>query len=154
MSSTNHTHPRYEIPINSWDHQTIRREQASQIMDGDLKPWGLHSLDGAEQPESLESMKNLITRYRTARVKGTDHTYTEDALKRSCCAFIRRWNTSRREVTSFTTWIERREDTHGVHAIGDLRRIICRLTRDEFHMCCIHICEQCTTCYRERPTPI
>uniref|UniRef100_A0AAV1VL56 Uncharacterized protein n=1 Tax=Peronospora matthiolae TaxID=2874970 RepID=A0AAV1VL56_9STRA len=90
-------------------------------MDEDLKPWGLYSLEGADEPEPLESMKNLFTRYRNVRGKTTSHAYTEDALQRSWCAFIRHWNASRREGTSFTSWIERREDTRGVHAIGDLR---------------------------------
>ena len=115
LSSINHGHPHDAIPNNSWDHQTIRIERASQIMDDDLKPWGLYSLDGVEQPESLESMKNLFTRYRTVRGKGMNYAYTEDALQQSWCDFIRRGNASRREGTSFTSWIERREDTHGVH---------------------------------------
>ncbi|CAI5721580.1 unnamed protein product [Peronospora destructor] len=43
-------HSRAEVPNNGWDHQAIiRREQASRVMDEDLKPWGLHSLEGAEE---------------------------------------------------------------------------------------------------------
>ncbi|CAI5722324.1 unnamed protein product [Peronospora destructor] len=58
-------HSRTEVSNNGWDHQAIiRREQASRVMDEDLKPWDLYSLEGAEEPESPESMKNLFTRYR------------------------------------------------------------------------------------------
>ena len=49
------------------------------------------------------------------------------------------------------SWIEQREDTHGVHDIDDLRLRIRRLNRDEFHMCYNHIREGCPPCYGERP---
>ena len=154
QSSMNPEHPRDSTPNDSWGHQTFRREHAPQTMDDDLKLWGLYSLEGAHQPESLESMKNLFTRYRNVRGKGTNHAYTEDALQRSWCAFIRRWNASRREGTSFTSWIEGRKNTHGVHPIGDLRRRVCHLTRDEFHTCYAHVREGCPQCYVERPRPM
>ncbi|CAI5711108.1 unnamed protein product [Peronospora destructor] len=136
-------HSRAEVPNNGWDHQaTIRTEQTSRVMDEDLKLWDLYSLEGAEEPESPESMKNLFTRYRTVRGKATNHAYTNDALQRSWCAFIRRWSASRRE------------DTHGSHVIGDLRRHICRTTRDELHMCYVHVREGCPACNMERSRPI
>ena len=150
----NPEHPRDSTPNDSWGHQTLRIERAPQTMDDDLKPWGLYSLEGAHQPESLESMKNLFTRYRNVRGKGTNHAYTEDALQRSWCAFIRRWNASRREGASFTSWIEGRESTHGDHAIGVLRRRVCHLTRDGFHMCYVHVREGCPRCHMERPRPM
>ncbi|CAH0486468.1 unnamed protein product [Peronospora farinosa] len=98
-------------------------------MDGDLKPWRLYGLEGAVEPEPLEVMKDLFTRYRTVRGKATNNAYTDDALQRSWCAFIRRWNASRREGTSFTSWLDGREGTRDRHAIGDLRRRICHRDR-------------------------
>ena len=60
---------RTDIPDNrNWGHQaTIRREQAPQVMDGDLKPWGLYSLDSAIEPESLSHEGPLHTISHTAR---------------------------------------------------------------------------------------
>ncbi|CAH0491683.1 unnamed protein product [Peronospora farinosa] len=104
-------------------------------MDGDLKPWRLYGLEGSVEPEPLEVMKDLIKRYRTVRGKATNNAYTDDALQRSWCAFIRRWNASRREGTSFTSWLDGREGTRDRHAIGDLRRRICRMNCDEYHLC-------------------
>ena len=130
LSSMQSGRTRNDIPDNDrWKGQaTIRREQASQVMDDDLKPWALYSLEGADHPESLDTMKTLFTRYRAARSKATNNAYTDDALQRSWCAFVRRWNASRREGTSFTSWLEWREGSHGEHAIGDLRRRICHMT--------------------------
>ncbi|ETO63041.1 hypothetical protein F444_19198 [Phytophthora nicotianae P1976] len=34
------------------------------VMEEDLKPWELHSLDGAEGPETLDTMKSFFARYR------------------------------------------------------------------------------------------
>ncbi|KAE9025539.1 hypothetical protein PR003_g12626 [Phytophthora rubi] len=62
------------------------------VMERDLKPWDLYSLDGAEGPECLDVMKEYFTRYRMIRGKKTNKVYTHDALQRSWCAFIRRWN--------------------------------------------------------------
>ena len=139
----------------NWEHQaTIRREQAPQVMDGDLKPWRLYGLEGAVEPEPLEVMKDLFTRYRTVRGKATNNAYTDDALQRSCCAFIRRWNASRREGTSFTSWLDGREGKRDRHAIGDLRRRIYRMTCDEYHLCYVHVREGCPTCNVGRSRPV
>ena len=155
LSSMNPVHSHTEISNNGWGHQaTIRRDQALQVMVDDLNSWGLYSLDGAEEPESLVSMYNLSTRYRTVHEKGTYHSYTDDALQRSWCAFIRRRNASRLKESIFTYWIERCEDTHGSHDIGDLRRSVCRLTRDELRMCYIHVREWYPYCNMVRPRPI
>ncbi|KAE8952186.1 hypothetical protein PR001_g33404, partial [Phytophthora rubi] len=64
---------------------------AYHVMERDLKPWDLYSLDGAENPDRLDIMKEYFTRYRQLRGKKTNNAYTHDALQRSWCAFIRRW---------------------------------------------------------------
>ncbi|KAE8963620.1 hypothetical protein PR001_g29317, partial [Phytophthora rubi] len=37
---------------------------AYHVMERDLKPWDLYSLDGAENPDRLDIMKEYFTRYR------------------------------------------------------------------------------------------
>ncbi|KAE9034800.1 hypothetical protein PR003_g7375 [Phytophthora rubi] len=68
------------------------RPSACHVMERDLKPWDLYSLDGAEEPECLDVMKEDFTRYRQIRGKKRNNAYTHDALQRSRCAFIRRCN--------------------------------------------------------------
>ncbi|KAE9098186.1 hypothetical protein PF010_g15660 [Phytophthora fragariae] len=82
---------------------------AYHVMERDLKPWDLYSLDGAESPECLDVMKEYFTRYRQLRGKKTNNAYTHDALQRSWWAFIRRWNAAGREGLSITSWLEDRE---------------------------------------------
>ncbi|KAE8965785.1 hypothetical protein PF005_g29720 [Phytophthora fragariae] len=98
---------------------------AYHVMERDLKPWDLYSLDGAENPDRLDIMKEYFTRYRQLRGKKTNNAYTHDALQRSWCAFIRRWNAAGREGLSFTSWLEDREAARSTRSIGDIRTRCC-----------------------------
>ena len=90
-------HSRADITNTDKVHQAkIRSERPPQVMVVDSKAWALYIHEGADDPEPLDSMKDLFTRYRTVLDKATNHTYTDDALQRSWCAFFRRWNASRR----------------------------------------------------------
>ncbi|KAE8967196.1 hypothetical protein PR002_g28140 [Phytophthora rubi] len=71
---------------------------AYHVMERDLKPWDLYSLDGAEDPDRLDIMKEYFTRYQQLQGKKTNNACTHDALQRSWCAFIRRWNAAGREA--------------------------------------------------------
>ncbi|KAE9336781.1 hypothetical protein PR003_g12335 [Phytophthora rubi] len=44
---------------------------AYHVMERDLKPWDLYSLDGAEDPDRLDIMNEYFTRYRQVRGKKT-----------------------------------------------------------------------------------
>ncbi|KAG3080355.1 hypothetical protein PI124_g11028 [Phytophthora idaei] len=61
---------------------------APHVMDSDIKPWDLYSLEGADEPETLDTLKGYFTRYRATRSKTTNNAYTHDAWQRSWCAFI------------------------------------------------------------------
>ncbi|KAE9239643.1 hypothetical protein PF004_g7855 [Phytophthora fragariae] len=125
---------------------------AYHVMEQDLKPWDLYSLDGPEQPECLNVMKEYFTRYRMIRGKKTNNTYTHYALQCSWCAFIRRWNAAGREGLSFTSWLEDREAAHSTRSIGDLRTRVCEMAQREWHLCYGHLVEGCTRC-QDRPRP-
>ncbi|KAE8971693.1 hypothetical protein PR001_g26815 [Phytophthora rubi] len=125
---------------------------AYHVMERDLKPWDLYSLDGAENPDRLDIMKEYFTRYRQLRGKKTNNAYTHDALQRSWCAFIRRWNAAGREGLSFTSWLEDREATRSTRSIGDLRTRVCEMLQREWRLCYVHLVECCTRC-QDRPRP-
>ncbi|KAE9265827.1 hypothetical protein PR003_g32335 [Phytophthora rubi] len=61
---------------------------AYHVMERDLKPWDLYSLDGAENPDRLDMMKEYFTRYRQLQGKKTNNAYTHDALQRSCASGV------------------------------------------------------------------
>ncbi|EGZ22173.1 hypothetical protein PHYSODRAFT_424718, partial [Phytophthora sojae] len=115
-------------------------------MDHELKPWELYSLQGAEEPESLDTMKPYFTRYGAAKNKGISHAYTHDALQRSWCAFIRRWNVSRREGCPFASWLKAREKRRGEHSMTALRERICSMAEREWRFCYVHLVEGCENC--------
>ncbi|KAE9013246.1 hypothetical protein PF010_g9044 [Phytophthora fragariae] len=97
-------------------------------------------------------MKEYFTHYRMIRGKKTNNAYTHDALQRSWCAFIRRWNSAGCEGLSFTSWLEDREDARSPRPIGDLRTRVCELAQREWRMCYVHLVEGCTRC-QDRPRP-
>ncbi|KAE9191950.1 hypothetical protein PF002_g24347 [Phytophthora fragariae] len=125
---------------------------AYHVMERDIKPWDLYSLDGAENPDRLDIMKEYFTRYRQLRGKKTNNAYTHDALQRSWCAFIRRWNAAGREGLSFTSWLEDREAARSTRSIGDLRTRVCEMLQREWRLCYVHLVEGCTRC-QDRPRP-
>ncbi|ETM53882.1 hypothetical protein L914_02682 [Phytophthora nicotianae] len=111
------------------------------VMEGDLKPWEPYSLDGAEEPETLDTMKDFFARCRAIRGKATNVTYTHDPLQRSWCSSFRRWNGARREGLFFTSWLEDREGNRSNHAIG------------EWRISYVHLVEGCTKCSETRDRP-
>ena len=115
------------------------REQALKFLKYELETWEVYSLGGTRELELFESMKISFTQYRTGKIKKTKSACTNHTFTLSWCAFIRRWNSSRRKGMSFTSWRLRREDTHGGKFIANLRRRVCRLNHDEFHMCYVHV---------------
>ncbi|KAE8988569.1 hypothetical protein PF004_g24640 [Phytophthora fragariae] len=121
-------------------------------MERDLKPWDLYSLDGAENPDRLDIMNEYFTRYRQLRGKKTNNAYTHDALQRSWCAFIRRWNAAGHEGLSFTSWLEDREAARSTRSIGDFRTRVCEMLQREWRLCYVHLVEGCTRC-QDRPRP-
>ncbi|KAE9092312.1 hypothetical protein PF007_g18562 [Phytophthora fragariae] len=117
---------------------------AYHVMERDLKPWDLYSLDCAEDPDRLDIMKEYFTRYRQLRGKKTNNAYTHDALQRSWCAFIRRWNAAGREGLSFTLWLEDREAARSTRSIGDRRTRVREMAQREWRLCNVHLVEGCT----------
>ncbi|KAE9035328.1 hypothetical protein PR003_g7792 [Phytophthora rubi] len=77
------------------------------------------------------------------RGKNTNNAYTHDALQRSWCAFIHRWNAAGRKGLSFTSWLEDREATRSTRSIGDIRTRVCSASG---------VCATCTRC-QDRPRP-
>ncbi|ETI34209.1 hypothetical protein F443_19245 [Phytophthora nicotianae P1569] len=102
------------------------------VMEEDLKPWELHSLDGAEGPETLDTMKSFFARYRAICGKATNVAYTHDALQR---------------VVLFHPTLERRATRRPEH--------VCQLVQREWRICYVHLVEGCANCSetRDRPTP-
>ncbi|KAE9029186.1 hypothetical protein PR001_g11558 [Phytophthora rubi] len=96
---------------------------AYHVMEQDLKPWDIYSLDSAEQSECLDVMKEYFTRYRMTRGEKTNNAYTHDALQRS-------WTRS----------------------IGDRRTRVCEMAQREWRLCYLHLVEGCTRC-QDRPRP-
>ncbi|KAE8989893.1 hypothetical protein PF005_g13549 [Phytophthora fragariae] len=125
---------------------------AYHVMERDLKPWDLYSIDGAENPDRLDIMKEYFTRYRQLRGKKMNNAYTHDALQRSWCAFIRRWNAAGREGLSFASWLEDREAARSTRSIGDLWTRVCEMLQREWRLCYVHLVEGCTRC-QDRPRP-
>ncbi|KAE9060290.1 hypothetical protein PF010_g30276 [Phytophthora fragariae] len=125
---------------------------AYHVMERDLKPWDLYSLDSAENPDRLDIMKEYFTHYRQLRGKKTNNAYTHDALQRSWCAFIRRWNAAGREGLSFTSWLEDSEAARSTRSIGDLRTRVCEMLQREWRLCYVHLVGGCARC-QDRPRP-
>ncbi|KAI9986798.1 hypothetical protein PInf_025759 [Phytophthora infestans] len=74
--------------------------RGTYVMDEALRPWPLYDISGAQDPESLDEMKDLFRRFRALRQKpvdGVDHS----ALQESWCAFIRRWNRPQAQEENF-----------------------------------------------------
>ncbi|ETO58950.1 hypothetical protein F444_22673, partial [Phytophthora nicotianae P1976] len=64
------------------------------VMEGDLKPWEPYSLDGAEEPETLDTMKDFFARCRAIRGKRpTSRTHTIPCSAR--CALLSDAGTAR-----------------------------------------------------------
>ncbi|OWY91141.1 hypothetical protein PHMEG_00040405, partial [Phytophthora megakarya] len=105
-------------------------------------------------PGSLDTMNQYFTRCGAAKNKETSHAYLHDALQCSWCAFIRRWNTSRREGQPFASWLEAREERRGEHSMTDLREHICSKAEREWRLCYVHLVEGCENgeATRDRPT--
>ncbi|KAE9106436.1 hypothetical protein PF010_g12629 [Phytophthora fragariae] len=123
-------------------------------MEQDLKPWDLYSLDGAEQPECLDVIKESFTRYLMIRGKKANNAYTHDALHLAWCAFIRCWNAAGRAGVSFTLWRVDNEAARTTHSIGDLQTRVCEMAQREWRLGYVHLVEGCTRCQdRPRPTP-
>lgn len=59
---------------------SVRGNEHGQLQ---LKLWELYSLDGADEPETMDEMKQYFERHRPTRDNTTNHAYWYDALKRS-----------------------------------------------------------------------
>ncbi|KAE9172314.1 hypothetical protein PF004_g27308 [Phytophthora fragariae] len=90
------------------------RPSAYHVMERDLKPWDLYSLDGAENPDRLDIMKDYFTRYRQLRGKKTNNAYTR------CSA-------------------RDREAARSTRCIGDLRTRVCKMLQNEWRLCYVHL---------------
>ncbi|KAE8979452.1 hypothetical protein PR001_g24547 [Phytophthora rubi] len=96
---------------------------AYHVMERDLKPWDLYSLDGAEDPDRLDIMKEYFTRYQQLQGKKTNNACTHDALQRSC-----------------------------TRSIGNLRTRVCEMAQREWRLCYVHLVEGCARC-QDHPRP-
>ncbi|KAG2759730.1 hypothetical protein PC129_g24800 [Phytophthora cactorum] len=70
-------------PEASMENPPPTRNSAPQVIDSDVKPWDMYNLEGADEAETLDTMKRYFTRYRA-----TNNAYTRDAWQRSWSAFI------------------------------------------------------------------
>uniref|UniRef100_H3H7M1 Uncharacterized protein n=1 Tax=Phytophthora ramorum TaxID=164328 RepID=H3H7M1_PHYRM len=119
--------------------------QRTRAMDRELKPWALYDLSGAKSPGSLEEMTGYFRRFRALRGKsltGVSH----DALQRSWCAMIVRWNRMHQEGSNFVAWLTSREEVVGEHSLSELRARVCKNAWESDHDCYVHVREGCTSC--------
>ena len=112
-----------------------RLNPAPRVMDADLKPWALYSLVGADEPESLDERKRYFIRYRATKSKVTSHAFTHDALQRSWCAFIRRWNAARRTRSSSRPILYWRASRTALPNVGRVVAFVLRDLREGCHNC-------------------
>ena len=94
------------------------------MMNEDMKPWALYDLSGAVTPDALDTMQDHFRRFRRLRNKTLDGA-TYEALQRSWCAFIRRWNRMHEAGESVVGWLGDREALQAEHSLGDLRLKVC-----------------------------
>ncbi|KAI9989225.1 hypothetical protein PInf_019386 [Phytophthora infestans] len=122
------------------------------VMNEVLRPWALYDISGAQDPESLDEMKDLFRRFRALRQKpvdGVDHS----ALQESWCAFIRRWNRTQAQEENLVDWIAYREEIIGGHSLGELRVRICDSAWNaDDRICYVRVAEGCRRCVSSRPT--
>uniref|UniRef100_H3GXZ7 Uncharacterized protein n=1 Tax=Phytophthora ramorum TaxID=164328 RepID=H3GXZ7_PHYRM len=119
--------------------------QRTRAMDRELKPWALYDLSGAKSPGSLEEMTGYFRRFRALRGKsltGVSH----DALQRSWCAMIVRWNRMHQEGSNFVAWLTSREEVVSEHSLSELRARVCKNAWESDHDCYVHVREGCTSC--------
>ncbi|KAG3160487.1 hypothetical protein PC128_g21084 [Phytophthora cactorum] len=83
-------------------------------MEAELTPWGLFDLSGALNPDTPDTMRDHFRRFRAARQKTIEGADLE-ALRRSWCAFIRRWNRMSERVLS-AGWRTARRSSRIIHS--------------------------------------
>ncbi|ETM30752.1 hypothetical protein L914_21573, partial [Phytophthora nicotianae] len=69
-------------------------------MDDAISPWDLYDLSGAVNPDTLSTMIDHFRRFRATRKKNIE-VADQQGLRRSWCAFIRRWNQILDSVQSY-----------------------------------------------------
>ncbi|KAI9991311.1 hypothetical protein PInf_018992 [Phytophthora infestans] len=86
-------------------------------------PWDLYDLSEANNPDSLDAMKNLFFRSRGLWRKGIDGV-EYGALLELLYAFIKRWNLMTQAGESLVAWLEHREGIVAGHSLSELRSVV------------------------------
>ncbi|CAI5705685.1 unnamed protein product [Peronospora effusa] len=148
--------PRNNVSDNqNWEHQAkIRREQAPQVMDGDLKPWRLYGLEGAVEPRATGGYEGPLHVISYSKRQSGEHRIYRRCVAEILVCLHLALDASGRKGTSFTSWLDGREGSRDRHAIGDLRRCICRMTCDEYNVYYVHVREGCPTCIMGISRPV
>ncbi|KAG2844042.1 hypothetical protein PC113_g18485 [Phytophthora cactorum] len=121
-------------------------------MEAELTPWGLFDLSGALNPDTPDTMRDHFRRFRAARQKTIEGADLE-ALRRSWCTFIRRWNRMSEAGESFVGWLAYREKILADHSLAQLRERVCQNAWNEDRLCFVNVKEGCVSCgMTGRPT--
>ncbi|KAI9984864.1 hypothetical protein PInf_006394 [Phytophthora infestans] len=157
-SETTWTAPASATTLNSGWTTGIAPESGSRlkvrpgVMNEDMKPWALYDLSWAVTPDALDTMQDHFRRFRRLLNKTIDGASYE-ALQRSWCAFIRRWNRMQEAGESVAGWLGDREALQAEHSLGDLRLKACDNAWTEDRLCYVNVREGCSSCdIGRRPT--
>ncbi|ETN16082.1 hypothetical protein PPTG_21860 [Phytophthora nicotianae INRA-310] len=80
-----------EAPVETAVARISAGSTLSHVMDDAISPWELYDLSGAVNPDTLSTMIDHFRRFRATRKKNIE-VADQQGLRRSWCAFIRRWN--------------------------------------------------------------
>ncbi|KAG3236212.1 hypothetical protein PI124_g18776 [Phytophthora idaei] len=130
-----------------------QRAQHTFALDGSrANTMGLFDLSGALNPDTPDTMRDHFRRFRAARQKTIEGADLE-ALRRSWCAFIRRWNRMSEAGESFVGWLAYREEILADHSLAQLRGRVCQNACNEDRLCFVNVKEGCESCgMTGRPT--
>ncbi|ETP30985.1 hypothetical protein F442_20108 [Phytophthora nicotianae P10297] len=131
------------------DTSSMRKFRPS-VMDEELTPWVLYDLTPADSPDTPDNRREYFRRFRVARhktIEGAGH----EALQRSWCAFIKRWNLM--QPGAFVQWLDHREEMLQDHSLSELRNRLCGFAWRSNRFCYVHVREGCSSCSSlPRPT--
>ncbi|KAE9302302.1 hypothetical protein PR003_g22293 [Phytophthora rubi] len=126
------------------------RPSAYHVME-QLKPWDLYSLDGAEQSECLDVMKEYFTRYRMIRgERRTTPTRTTRCSARGAPSSVAGTPLGVKACPSRRG--SRTVRPRAAHALLETFARACARWCSERRLCYVHLVEGCTRC-QDRPRP-
>ncbi|ETL96489.1 hypothetical protein L917_06030 [Phytophthora nicotianae] len=133
----------------------VHRRRCTRMARADSARWKARSCHGpcttcqAENPDSLDTMKDYFRRFRAARQKTIEGAEYE-ALQRSWCAMIKRWNRMQYMGQSFVSWLLYREEILKEYSLTELRERVCENAWAEDRSCYDQLREGCRVCGESR----